>query len=154
MRLGLMTPDQVATAMREEAETGRSFDEVVVEHGWVSAEDLARVREPATPAPPPVAVVPDPEPEPQPVPVAVVPDPEPEPEPEPAPAAMAVAAEVHVRLSNGERVAAGSFDSEADAEGRARDLMRALDGDGDWPQLDGRFIRPDAVVSIDVELTS
>lgn len=169
VRLGLMTPDQVATAMREEAESGRSFDEVVIAHGWVSAEDLARVREPVAveaPAPPPVSVVPDPEPAPQaPTPVAVVPDPQPQPEPEPAPiavaepvamvpAATATAAGVFVRLSNGERVAAGAYASEADAETRARDLMRALDGDGDWPQLDGRFIRPDAVVSIDVELSS
>ena len=159
VRLGLMTPDQVATAMREEAETGRSFDEIVVGHGWVSAEDLARVREPvAAPAPPPVAAVPDPEPIPAP-PVAAVPDPEPELDPEPEPEVLSVpapvvAAEVFVRLSNGERVVAGSFGSEGEAEGRARDLMRALDGEGSWPQLDGRFIRPDAVVSIDVELAS
>ena len=32
VRLGLMTPDQVATAMREEAETGRTFDEIVIAH--------------------------------------------------------------------------------------------------------------------------
>jgi hypothetical protein len=154
VRLGLMTPDQVATAMREEAETGRSFDEIVTAHGWVSEEDLARVREPvavaAVPAPPPVTIVPDPDPEPEP---QVV-------EPEVVqpevfePAANATAASVFVRLSNGERLAAGAYDSEASAESRARDLMRALDGDADWPQLDGRFIRPDAVVSIDVELTS
>lgn len=159
VRLGLLTPDQVATAMREEAETGRTFDEIVVGHGWVSAEDLARVREPvAAPAPPPVAAVPDPEPIPAP-PVAAVPDPEPELDPEPEPEVLSVpapvvAAEVFVRLSNGERVVAGSFGSEGEAEGRARDLMRALDGEGSWPQLDGRFIRPDAVVSIDVELAS
>ena len=163
VRLGLMTPDQVATAMREEAESGRSFDEIVVGHGWVSADDLARVRAPVT-------AVPDPEPQPAP-PVAIVPDPEPEavqPAPieaafvEPAfvepevvmPVATATAAEVFVRLSNGERLGAGAYDSEAGAETRAKDLMRALDGNGDWPQLDGRFIRPDAVVSIDVELTS
>lgn len=168
VRLGLMTPDQVATAMREEAESGRSFDEIVVAHGWVSSEDLARVREPVAVAavpPPPVSVVPDPEPAPAP-PVAIVPDHVPVPLPEPvvapevvapevvAPAATATGAEVFVRLSSGERVGAGAFDSEAGAETRARDLMRALDGNGDWPQLDGRFIRPDAVVSIDVELTS
>jgi hypothetical protein len=162
VRLGLMTPDQVATAMREEAETGRSFDEVVIGHGWVSAEDLARVREPdAAPAPPPppapapapappVAVVPDPPPVavvPDPPPVAVVPDPEPEP-------VHTATAEIFVRLSNGERVAAGSFESESAAEQRARELMQALDGHGEWPRLEGRFIRPDAVVSIDVELGS
>src|SRR5436190_23069582 len=76
VRLGLMTPDQVATAMREEAETGRTFDEIVIDHGWLSADDLGRLREPdaALPTPPsapaavepaPVALVP---------PVAAVPD--------------------------------------------------------------------------------
>ena len=83
--------------------------------------------------------------------IAAVPDPEPEP-------IVAIVstqtAEVFVRLSNGERVPAGSFHSEADAEQRARELMQALDGHGEWPQLDGRFIRPDAVVSIDVDLTA
>jgi subtilisin family serine protease len=102
---------------------------------------------PPPPAPPPMAVVPDPPP------VAAVPDPEPEPEPEPMVVAdVATAAEIFVRLSNGERVPAGSFESEGAAEQRARELMQALDGHGEWPRLDGRFIRPDAVVSIDVEL--
>ena len=143
MRLGLMTPDQVATAMREEAETGRSFDEVVIEHGWVSAEVLARVREPdAAPAPPAPAPAPAPA-------IAAVPDPEPEPVLQ---TVSPTTAEIFVRLSNGERVPAGSFDSEAAAEDRAGELMQALDGQGEWPRLDGRFIRPDAVVSIDVEL--
>src|SRR4051812_26595798 len=115
VRLGLMTPDQVATAMREEAETGRTFDEVVVEHGWVSAEDLARVREPDPPAAPPVAVVPDPPAVaivPDPEPVAVAPTPEPVenlpepaqvpiaavPEPEPVVAAESIAAAVAAEL--------------------------------------------------------
>jgi hypothetical protein len=33
-------------------------------------------------------------------------------------------------------------------------VMAALDSDGDWPQIEGRYIRPDAVVSIDVDLTA
>jgi hypothetical protein len=179
-----MTPDQVATAMREEAETGRTFDEIVVAHGWVSAEDLARVREPdaarvphvaavppVTPDPaeapvapaPVVAVVPEPEPEPDPEPVAAlaepivaaVPDPFVDP-PQPASAEPAGTATAHVfvRLASGERVDAGSFDSEDAAERRARELMRVLDAGGDWPQLDGRYIRPDAIVSIDVDASA
>src|SRR5438309_10600170 len=43
VRLGLLTPDQVATLMREEAETGRAFLELVREHEWVKEEDLARL---------------------------------------------------------------------------------------------------------------
>lgn len=177
VRLGLMTPDQVATAMREEAETGRTFDEIVIAHGWVSAEDLARVREPDGAPLPPVAAVPPVTPDPSEAPVAagpavtVVPEPEPERDaeladpvmaavpdpvvdpPQPASAESATA-HVFVRLASGERVDAGSFDSEEAAERRARELMRVLDAGGDWPQLDGRYIRPDGIVSIDVDASA
>jgi hypothetical protein len=153
VRMGLMTPDEVATTMREEAETGRSFTELAVENGRIKADDLARLTEPEAPAPPPLAAVPEPEPEPE---LAPPPEPivqsEPEPEPELEPAARAHA-EVFVRLTSGERIAAGSFDGQAAAEKRAKELMDALDANGEWPQLEGRYVRPDAVVSIDVELT-
>jgi hypothetical protein len=134
VRLGLMTPDDVATTMREEAETGRSFGELAVASGRIKAEDLAKLTGEA----PPVAAVP-------------------EPEPEPAPAVAAepttpTQADVFVSLTSGERISVGSFEGPDAAEQRARQLMAALDGDGEWPKLDGRFIRPDAVVSIDVVL--
>jgi hypothetical protein len=183
VRLGLMTPDDVATTMREEAETGRPFAELAVESGRLKAEDLATLTgetpkplavaleptpaEESTPAP--VSIVPDLEPleldsEPEPElidepSVAIVPNPEPEPEEDlelesSAPTEIeSESAEVFVCLTSGERVAAGSFDGQDAAEARARELMRALDGEGEWPRLDGRFIRPDAVVSIDVELS-
>src|SRR6266487_2135103 len=40
LRMRLVTPDQIASAMREEAETGRPIAEIVVANGWVSADDL------------------------------------------------------------------------------------------------------------------
>src|SRR5919204_4046586 len=110
VRMGLMTPDDVATTMREEAETGRSFAELAVERGRISAEDMAtltgaqQAAEPALPAapvPPPAPVQPAPEP------VAAA---KPQPEPEPAwtptaePKAPQVTAEVFVRLTSGERI--------------------------------------------------
>jgi hypothetical protein len=175
VRLGLMTPDEVATTMREEAETGRPFAELAVETGRLRAEDLARLSGEPTPV---AASEPAPVPLPSRPPVAVVPDPDPlepeapsgdgslaaEPETElPMPAAaepvafepvaaIAHDAEVFVRLTSGERIGAGSYADQNAAERRARELMDALDGGGDWPCLDGRFVRPDAVVSIDVEL--
>jgi hypothetical protein len=154
VRMGLMTPDEVATTMREEAETGRSFGELAVENGRIKAEDLARLTEPETPAPapPPLAAVPEPAPEPMSAP-ETEPIAESEREPEPEPAAQAHAA-VFVRLTSGERIAAGGFDGQEAAEARAKELMDALDANGEWPQLEGRYVRPDAVVSIDVELTS
>jgi hypothetical protein len=65
-----------------------------------------------------------------------------------------VTAEVFVRLTSGERISVGAFGGQSAAEQCAREVMAALDSDGDWPQIEGRYIRPDAVVSIDVELTA
>ena len=179
VRLGLMTTAEVATTMQEEAETGRSFAELAVEHGRIDPGDLARLTEaeaPAPPAPelqlapaPPTPAPPALEPvEPSP-PVLAVSEPEPlveavadqepivtislEPPASLAPAAKTTAnANVFVRLTSGERVSAGEFEGQEAAERRARELMIAIDAHGDWPCVDGRFIKPDAVVSIDVDL--
>jgi hypothetical protein len=132
VRMGLMTPDDVATTMREEAETGRSFADLAVEHGRISADDMARL---TAPEPAEEATAP--------------PAPKPEAAPDPRPVER-VTAEVFVRLTSGERIEVGAFDGQAAAEECARELMAALDAEGDWPQIDGRYIRPDAVVSIDV----
>jgi hypothetical protein len=155
VRMGLMTPDDVATTMREEAETGRPFAELAVERGRINADDMARLtggEQPAEVAPAP-APTPPPAPAPvQPAPVAL--EPAPAPTPEPKPAVQQVTAEVFVRLTSGERIRVGAFDGQSAAEQCARELMAALDSDGDWPQIEGRYIRPDAVVSIDVDLTA
>lgn len=157
VRLGLLTPDQVATAMREEAESGRSFDDVVVEHGWISADDLARVRQPEAEVvpitPPPPAPAPPPAPNPEPI--AAVTSIAPVQSISPAVEEMRSerSASVFVRLTSGERIPVGEFDSAEAAESRARELMQQLDGDGEWPQIEGRYVRPDAVVSIDVDAT-
>jgi hypothetical protein len=156
VRMGLMTPDDVATTMREEAETGRSFAELAVEHGRISAEDMARL----TGGEQPAQATPAPAPTPPPVPAPVAPAPVAASEPhlpppaEPKPSVQGVTAEVFVRLTSGERIPVGAFDGQSAAEQCAREVMAALDSDGDWPQIEGRYIRPDAVVSIDVDLTA
>jgi pyruvate dehydrogenase E2 component (dihydrolipoyllysine-residue acetyltransferase) len=189
LRMRLVTPDQIASAMREEAETGRSIAEIVVANGWVSAEDLARLQAGTTaplaaaPAPEPVAAAPVAPPEPEPVPApepaapapppavaplteapASAPAPAPAPGPVPAPAVAeapeqpapraGVGARVLVRLENGERIDVGSFEGFEAAKERARALMAELRQSADWPFLSGRFVRPEAIVSIDVDLTS
>jgi pyruvate dehydrogenase E2 component (dihydrolipoamide acetyltransferase) len=178
LRMRLVTPDQIASAMREEAETGRSIAEIVVANGWVTAEDIARLQtSPAAPAalvasaPEPVAPAPvappAPQPAPEPVvpapPVAVAPEPE-EPTPAPAPVPVqapdqvapraGVGARVLVRLENGERIEVGAFEGFEAAKERARGLMAELQQSSDWPFLSGRYVRPEAIVSIDVDLTS
>jgi len=171
----LVTPDQIASAMREEAETGRPIAEIVVANGWVSADDLARLQntgpapaavvapapEPvvAAPAPPPAPVA---EPAPEPVAQAAAPAPAPAPTaaaaPAPPPVQAAtradVGARVFVRLENGERIEVGDFDGFEAAKKRARGLMDELGQGAEWPFLSGRYVRPEAIVSIDIDLTS
>jgi len=67
--------------------------------------------------------------------------------PEPAPAA----ATVYVRLANGERVTVGTHATKEDASFEARMLTLRMGRDGEWLPVGGRYIRPDAIVSVDVE---
>jgi hypothetical protein len=177
VRLGLMTTAEVATTMQEQAETGRPFAELAIESGRIGADEIARLTgtapapTPPTPdlqlAPPPpvlgvvqplIPAAPEPEPEPEPV-VKITVDPEPAaeaaptptPTPTPAAATPSTKATVFIRLTSGERISAGQFDSVEAAERRARELMLAVDTPGNWPRVDGRYIKPDTVVSIDVE---
>lgn len=137
VRIGLMTPAAVETTLQAEAETGRPFAELAVEQGHVAADDMARLVQP----------VPAQEP-------APIEEPPAQAEDSPVGAPAPAAAEVFVRLANGERIAAGTYPGQEPAEARARELMQALDGDSEWPCIGGRYIRPDAVVSIDVDLAS
>ena len=67
-----------------------------------------------------------------------------------------VAAEVRrlvVRLLGGEEVEFGSFDDRTDAMEAAQELVArfsSAEAAGEWPEVDGRFLRPGSVASIDV----
>jgi hypothetical protein len=54
-------------------------------------------------------------------------------------------------LSNGERIAVEAFDEQDSAKQRAREMTQELQATSDWYAVGGRLIRPDAVVSIDLE---
>jgi outer membrane biosynthesis protein TonB len=120
------------------------------------------VPEPAAPAPPasPAAeVVPEPAaaPAPDPTPAAaptpaIAPAPTPEPvQPEPE---LPMVARVWARLSTGERVEVASFADLREARARAQGLVRELSAERpEWPCFSGRFVRPEAIVSLDVEAT-
>lgn len=59
---------------------------------------------------------------------------------------------VVVRLTTGELIEVAEHEDEAAARAEATALMRYLrDGRGDWPFLAGRFVRPETIVSIDVD---
>lgn len=67
-----------------------------------------------------------------------------------------VAAEVRrlvVRLLGGEEVELGCFDDRGDAMEAAQELVArfsSAEAAGEWPEVDGRFLRPGSVASIDV----
>ncbi len=153
LRFGLITTEQLTEAMRERTATGKDIGAIVVERGWVDAAQLARVASygPAFEPEPPAEPAPAPEPVP-----AAEPEVEPTPSPAPAPPAPAAASgqrvKVFVRLTSGERVDAGTFDGLEGAKARGAEIARTLAGEApEWPFVAGRFLRPDTIVSLDVE---
>jgi len=148
LRFGLITTEQLTEAMRERSATGKDIGAIVVERGWVDATQLARVVSGDTASAPEPAATAEPEP-------AAEPEPKPEPAPAPPPAATQATGQrvkVYVRLTSGERVDAGSFGSLDQAKERGAEIARTLAGESpEWPFVAGRFLRPDTIVSLDVE---
>jgi hypothetical protein len=96
----------------------------------------------APPAPAPA--VPEPEPALKPASLRV---PAPEPD-DPGPGS----ARVTIRLTTGERVPVAEFPTHDGAKEHARSLIRDLADSGDeWPLVNGRFLKPETIVSVDVE---
>jgi len=89
-----------------------------------------------------------------PEPAPPVEDPAPAPAVEEAPAAAnGNGFTVSVRLTSGERVAVAACADIGEAKGYAKALTKQLgttDSD-DWPFVNGRFLKPDTIVSVDVE---
>ena len=60
---------------------------------------------------------------------------------------------VVLRLLGGEQLELAAYGDRDEAVAAARDLMTrfsSAESEGQWPELDGRFIRPASVASIDV----
>jgi hypothetical protein len=162
VRFGLLTTEQVDEALRDQRGSGKHVAQIAIERGWVTRDQLAELVTQTPPQTPPPAE-PEPEAEPVPVPVppaAVAPAAEPEvaPEPEPAPsrpeAALATVARVWARLSTGDRIEVAAFGDLGEARERAHELVGRLSADRpEWPCFGGRFVRPEAIVSVDVEAT-
>ena len=128
---------------------GPPLESPPVEHPEPVAAEPVPFPQPAPsppPAPyPPAAVEPLHEPQPEPEPAVDAPE-------SPAPAAPTVPWRMTIRLSNGERVDAGEFSDEASAKQEAKAIMMqvaAADAD-DWPYVNGRFLKPDTIVSVDI----
>jgi hypothetical protein len=57
---------------------------------------------------------------------------------------------VVLRLANGERLELGSYPGEAAAVEQASAVVAKVATEDGWPFVGGRFIRPDAIVSVDL----
>jgi hypothetical protein len=136
---------------------------------------IAEAPAPIAEAPAPIAEAPMPAPAPE-APLLRVAEPEPEPEPEPVapaaaapaplapptpieshpvtvgPAAPVVTYSVALRLHGGERVDVLTGVDEGAAKARAKEIVSELTrvGPDEWPSYAGRFLRPDAILSVDV----
>lgn len=130
---GRLTMGQLAQAHRDRLETGKHVLDIIVERGWVSAEEVAELREAygiqAPPPPPSVEAVPEPGTEP------------------PAETCVSVA----IRLTNGDLITAGQADDSDKASALALAVVADLtNGTGEWPFFGGRYINPETIVSVDL----
>jgi type II secretion system (T2SS) protein E len=57
---------------------------------------------------------------------------------------------VVLRLADGDRVEIGAFHSSGEAKDLAQNVVRQISSDHSWPFFGGRFIRPDAIISVDL----
>lgn len=70
-----------------------------------------------------------------------------------APPLETTAARLVVRMLGGDELELGTFDDRDSAIEAAKELVASFstaEESGDWPELDGRFLRPASVASIDV----
>jgi Type II secretion system (T2SS), protein E, N-terminal domain len=57
---------------------------------------------------------------------------------------------VVLRLADGERIDVGAFGSSDDATTHARGVVEQISAQSGWPFFEGRFLRPEAIVSVDL----
>ncbi|MGZ4412271.1 MAG: GspE/PulE/PilB domain-containing protein [Gaiellaceae bacterium] len=87
-----------------------------------------------------------------------------EPEPEPAVEAVptadvpvtGISFEVLLRMSEGERLVIDSLPTSEQAQARAQEVIMQIGSSepGKWPFIAGRFLRPDTILSVDIEQQS
>jgi hypothetical protein len=143
---GKLSMGQLAQAHRDRLETGRPVLDVIVERGWVSADEVAELRAAhGIEVSPPAPVQSPPEP-------AAVEDPVPAADSDPlAPAAVAGRYTIAIRLTTGELIEAGETEGSDKAAALGLAVVADLTKDGgDWPFFGGRYLNPETIVSVDL----
>jgi hypothetical protein len=136
---GKLTMGQLAQAHRDRLETGKHVLDIIVERGWVSAEEVAQLRdaygiEVSSPAP-----------------VQAAPEADPEPPIEAPPPAASTRVTIAIRLTNGDLIPAGEADDADKAAALGLAVVADLTNeDGSWPFFGGRYINPETIVSVDL----
>jgi hypothetical protein len=128
VRTGRITLEQLAEAIRENVQTGRAVEDIVVSRGWVSADDIAGLRPRAVQEAPPPSASANPEVE-------------------------GESVSVFLNVENGERLRVAHFATEPEAQLHAQELVESLvrPQPGVWPRFGRWLVRPEAVVSVQVE---
>jgi hypothetical protein len=127
---GKLSMGQLAQAHRDRLETGKQVLDIIVERGWVSAEEVAELRaahgiEAPAPAPPKTESLP--------------------------PAAETRRYTIAIRLTSGDLITAGETDDSDKAAALGHAVVDDLTkDDGEWPFFDGRYLNPETIVSVDL----
>jgi hypothetical protein len=128
---GRLSMGQLAQAHRDRLETGKQVLDIIVERGWVSAEEVADLRAAYGIEDPP------------PAPIQAAHEPE-------APAAEARYT-IAIRLTSGDLITAGETEGSDKAAALGHAVVADLTKeDGEWPFFGGRFINPETIVSVDL----
>jgi hypothetical protein len=142
-------PEPEAQPEPEPLAEAEAFVEAAPEPEPIAVADplVEATAEPVPVDPAPVEPQPAAAPEPEPAPLRIAAPPAPAPE-----VAGPVTFRVVIRLSNNDRVEAAVVGDPMAAKAQAKALIRYIAGkDGtDWPYVGGRFLRPDAIVSVDL----
>ena len=143
VQAGKLSMGQLAQAHRDRLETGKQVLDIIVERGWVTAEEVAELRAAhGIEAPAVVQALPEP--------VQTAPEQPPGSEAPPQ-AANTASYKIAIRLTNGDLITAG----ETEGPDKAAALGHAVVADltqegGEWPFFGGRFINPETIISVDL----
>ncbi len=124
VRTGRITLEQLAEAIRENVQTGRAVEDIVVLRGWISHAEVEGLRPRAAREAAPASA-----------------------------AELAERVVVYLNVENGERLRVAHFATESEAQLHAQELVESLvrPEPGVWSRFGRWLIRSEAIVSVQVE---